>query len=148
MTYTTCLKHRLTNRQRSRRGASAVEFAFCAPILFLVVMAIIEFSRIYQLQQTARQAAYETARAAISPGATASNAQTQGQNLLRAIGVSNGTVALSPSTISATTMSVTATVTVNPLSNSWFLKFFATAQPFTAVATLDHENASLPDPNP
>jgi Flp pilus assembly protein TadG len=137
-----------STRQLHRRGASAVEFAFCAPILFVVVMAIIEFSRIYQLQQTARQAAYETARAAISPGATASNAQTQGQNLLRAIGVNNATVSLNPSTLSATTMSVTATVSVNPLSNSWFLKFFASAQPFVASATLDHENASLPDPNP
>lgn len=135
-------------RRATRRGASAIEFAFCAPILFLIVMAIIEFSRAYQLQQTSRQAAYETARAAISPGATASNATTQGQNLLRAIGVNNGSVTLSPSTISPTTMQVTATVTVNPLSNSWFLKFFATAQPFTATATLDHENASLPDPNP
>lgn len=135
-------------RRKPRRGASAIEFAFCAPILFVIVMAIIEFSRIYQLQQTSRQAAYETARAAISPGATASNALTQGQNLLRAIGVSNGSVTLSPSTISPTTMTVTATVSVNPLSNSWFLKFFASAQPFVATATLDHENASLPDPNP
>lgn len=137
-----------TFRHRSRRGASAVEFAFCAPILFVIVMAIIEFSRIYQLQQTSRQAAYEAARAAISPGATAANAQAQGVNLLRAIGVSNGTVTINPSTISPTTMSVTATVTVDPLSNSWFLKFFANAQPFVTSATLDHENASLPDPNP
>jgi Flp pilus assembly protein TadG len=131
---------------RVRRGASAVEFAFCAPVLFVIVMAIIEFSRAYQLQQTSRQAAYETARAAISPGATATSAVSVGNNLLRAIGITNGTVTLNPSTISSSTMSVTATVTVNPLSNSWFLKFFVNAQPFVATSTLDHENASLPDP--
>lgn len=139
---------RKSSRQVARRGASAVEFAFCAPVLFLIVMGIIEFSRAYQLRQTSRQAAYETARAAISPGATAANARAQGENLLRAIGVNGGSVTLSPSTISSTTMSVTATVTVDPLANSWFLKFFASSQPFTATATLDHENASLPDPNP
>jgi Flp pilus assembly protein TadG len=142
------MKRTSRRRQSShlRRGASAIEFAFCAPVLFVIVMAIIEFSRVYQLQQTSRQAAYETARAAISPGATATSAVAQGDNLLRAIGITNGTVTLNPSTISSTTMSVTATVTVNPLSNSWFLKFFVSAQPFVATSTLDHENASLPDP--
>lgn len=143
--------YRATGRrstQRLRRGASAIEFAFCAPVLFVIVMAIIEFSRVYQLQQTSRQAAYETARAAISPGATASNAIAQGDGLLRAVGITNGSVTLNPSTIGPNTMTVTATVTVNPLSNSWFLKFFVNAQPFVATSTLDHENASLPDPNP
>jgi Flp pilus assembly protein TadG len=134
-------------RSHRRRGATAVEFAFCAPVLFVVVMAIIEFSRIYQLQQTSRQAAYETARAAIAPGATAAEAKKQGEQLLRAIGVKDGVVELEPATITPSTMSVTATVKVTPLSNSWFLKFFATGRPFVASATLDHENASLPDPS-
>jgi Flp pilus assembly protein TadG len=135
-------------KKHARRGASAIEFAFCAPVLFLIMMGIIEFSRAYQLKQTSRQAAYEAARAAISPGATAASAQAQGENLLRAIGINSGTVTITPSTITPSTTSVTATVTVNPLANSWFLKFFASSQPFTASATLDHENAMLPDPNP
>jgi Flp pilus assembly protein TadG len=49
-------------RPKGERGAVAVEFALVAPILLLLVAAIIEFSYFYNLQISVTQAAREAAR--------------------------------------------------------------------------------------
>lgn len=51
-------------RTRRDRGAAAVEFALIAPILFLLVFAIISFGFMLSFRQTLSQAATEGARAA------------------------------------------------------------------------------------
>ena len=55
----------------SRAGATAVEFAIVAPIFFLIMLASFEFSRLNVIRHTADNAAYEAARHAMVPGATA-----------------------------------------------------------------------------
>jgi Flp pilus assembly protein TadG len=57
--------------RRNRRGASAVEFALVAPVLFLLVFGIIEFGRMIMVQQVVINASREGARAAIIEGVTA-----------------------------------------------------------------------------
>jgi Flp pilus assembly protein TadG len=49
-------------RLRSERGASAVEFAFIAPLLILLVLGIAEFGRAFQVQGTLSAAAREGVR--------------------------------------------------------------------------------------
>ena len=49
-------------RKKDEDGAVAVEFALIAPILLLLIVAIIEFSYFYNLQISVTQAAREAAR--------------------------------------------------------------------------------------
>ncbi|MEZ2390742.1 TadE/TadG family type IV pilus assembly protein [bacterium RCC_150] len=49
-------------KNKGERGAVAVEFALVAPILLLLIVAIIEFSYFYNLQISVTQAAREAAR--------------------------------------------------------------------------------------
>ena len=52
----------MRQRLRSERGASAVEFAFIAPVLILLVLGIVEFGRAFQVQGTLSAAAREGVR--------------------------------------------------------------------------------------
>ncbi len=119
-----------------RNGAAAVEFALTVPILTLFLFAALEFGRYNMLQQTAGNAAFEAARACIVPGATASNGQTAGQNILTAVGISGGTVSISPATITTTTTTVTATVTVPITSNLWLTPLFCKSTSTSKTCTL------------
>ena len=56
-----------------RTAAVVVEFAICAPILFLFFFASLEFSRVNMIRQSVENAVYEGARRGIVPGATAAN---------------------------------------------------------------------------
>lgn len=57
-----------------QRGASAVEFAFVFPILFLLVYGVIVYSYVYVIQQSITYGAQQSAEAAVAvnplPGAT------------------------------------------------------------------------------
>ena len=53
--------------RQSRRGATAVEMAFVAPLLFVFVFGLIEFGRIVMVQQTVVNAAREGCRIASLP---------------------------------------------------------------------------------
>ncbi|WP_314191519.1 TadE/TadG family type IV pilus assembly protein [uncultured Arthrobacter sp.] len=58
-------------RRASERGAVGVEFALLAPVLIMLLLGIMEFSRAYNVQTTLTNAAREGARAmAINNNAT------------------------------------------------------------------------------
>jgi TadE-like protein len=57
-------------RSSRRRGTAAVEFAFVAPIVFVLVFGMIEFGRAIMVQQIITNAAREGARVAILSGTT------------------------------------------------------------------------------
>lgn len=65
MFFTTLIRHPHSPKRQRRRGASAVEFALVAPVFFLVVFALIEFSRILWVQQALTNAAREGSRKAL-----------------------------------------------------------------------------------
>ncbi len=123
----------------SRDGAAAVEFALTAPILFLFLFASLEFGRYNMIQQTASNAAFEAARACIVPGATASNGQTAGQNVLNSVGIKGATVTISPATITISTTTVTATVTIPVTSNLWTAPVFCKSTSISKSYTLTCE---------
>jgi len=52
--------------KRRQRGASAVEFAFVFPILFLLVYGVIVYSYVYVLQQSITYSAQQSAEAAVA----------------------------------------------------------------------------------
>ncbi len=56
----------------SRRGSAAVEFAFIAPLFFLLLAGIIEFGTAFRVQHSLSATARQGARAAIIDGSTSS----------------------------------------------------------------------------
>ena len=114
--------------KRGRTGAAVVEFAIVAPILFLVIFGIIEFGRLFMVQQILTNASREGARRAILESSTAAEVQTVVNDYLSGSSVSGATVTVSPAAISSLGFGDPVTVSVSvPFDNvswlpsSWFL---------------------------
>lgn len=74
-----------TRRRRkgaARLGATAVEFAIVANILFIMILACLEFARMNMVRNLAQDAAYFAARHAIVPGATNSEAVEEADRIM------------------------------------------------------------------
>ncbi|PQO36547.1 TadE/TadG family type IV pilus assembly protein [Blastopirellula marina] len=109
-----------------RSGAAVVEFAFAAPILFVFILACVEFGRLTMIRHTADNAAYEAARYAMVPGATSSEAIEKATQLLASVGARNVEVAVDPEVLAPETETITVTVRVPVTSNSWVVpKYFS-----------------------
>lgn len=102
-----------------RTGAAIVEFAFAAPILFLFILACVEFGRLTMIRHTADNAAYEAARYAMVPGATSSEAIVKATQLLASVGARNVEVDVNPQVLAPETETITVTVRVPITGNSW-----------------------------
>ncbi len=110
---------RIQQPSRSRGGVALVEFAIVFPIVLLVFAGMIEISRILLLQHSADTAAYEGARSAMVPGATAAEASQASQTLLRAVGLKSFAVTVSPTEIQEDTPLITVRVEIPIQSNAW-----------------------------
>ncbi|MBO1267217.1 TadE/TadG family type IV pilus assembly protein [Arthrobacter cavernae] len=104
-------------RPKGERGAVAVEFALVAPILLLIIVAIVEFSFFYNLQISVTQAAREAART-MAVTNDSGKAQAAGVAGAPSISLSPGNVGLSGSCSPGAT--VEATVTFNAPSLTGF----------------------------
>ena len=71
----------------SRQGATAVEFALVAPILFLVIFACIEFARMMMTVAMIEQSAFEAARHVAVLGSTAAEGETLVREELALLGI-------------------------------------------------------------
>jgi len=84
----------MLHRLRTDRGAAAVEFAFIAPVLVLLVVGIAEFGRAYNVQNSLSAAAREGVRVmAIKNDATM--AQDAAINAAPSVALARGDVAVS-----------------------------------------------------
>jgi Flp pilus assembly protein TadG len=125
--------------QRNRRGAAAVEFAITAPIFFLFLLAAFEFGWMNVLRHTADNAAYEAARAAMVPGATAADATTKANSILKIVRARNAKVTITPSVITTSTKSVTVDVDIPMSSNALVLPRFTSKTVLHSESTLRTE---------
>src|SRR3954462_9404815 len=107
---TTRSQYRFT--QPVRRGVALVEFALTVPILFLFVLAAFEFGWLNVLRHTADNAAYEAARAAMVPGATAAEAIAKANSILHVVGARQATVTVTPTSITNETEQVTVAIDI------------------------------------
>ena len=127
------------NQKRDRRGAVIVEFAICAPLFFLVLLALFEFSWLNVIRHTADNAAYEATRVAMVPGATAAEAVAEANRILGAVGTRGASVTVSPATIETDTTEVTVEITVPVDSNSLVVPAFTGGRNIQAKSTLRTE---------
>jgi Flp pilus assembly protein TadG len=144
------MKHLLTpnrrlccNRRRdARTGAVAVEFAITAPIFFLFLLAAFEFGWLNVMRHTADNAAYEAARTAIVPGATASEALAKATSLLNVVGARNATINITPTDITNSTTQVTVAVDLPMSSNGLIVPRFTGNTVLHSESTLRTERST------
>lgn len=108
-----------TARVSRRHGAVMVEFALILPVILFSFACMIEISRVLLLQHTADTAAYEGARDAMVPGATASNGINAANELLTAAGLKATSVTVTPTVIEETTPLITVLVEIPVNQNFW-----------------------------
>src|SRR5690348_15480260 len=103
------------------RGAVLIEFAFIAPIFFLMVLGLIEFGRAMMVQSQLTAAAKAGARAGSFDGSQSSDVTTAVNNYLSSAGISGASTTCSPSPPSSAYpgQNVTVTVTIPYSSVSW-----------------------------
>lgn len=126
-------------RSTDRSGTTTVEFALVAPVFFLVIFSMFEFSRLNVIRHTADNAAYEAARVAMVPGATAAEAITEANRLLDMIGTQGAVVTVNPSTLALSTTEVTIAIDIPLDQNGWVVSKFTAGQTLHAEATLRTE---------
>jgi Flp pilus assembly protein TadG len=131
-----------SSRNRAcRRGAAAVEFALTAPIFFAFLLAAFEFGWLNVIRHTADNAAYEAARTAMVPGATAAEAQSAANAILSIVGARGATVTITPSTLTPETEEVTVQVDVPLNSNGLIAPRFTKNKTLSTSSTLRTERA-------
>lgn len=133
---------RIARNKRSRRGAAVVEFAIIAPLFFLLVLGIIEFSRMLMVKEVLINAARGGAREAILAGATDTNVQTTITSYMSAAGISGFSWSVSPdestSPGSGTAMTITVTEPCATVSWTGFMNWFS-GQSLSASVVMIHE---------
>jgi Flp pilus assembly protein TadG len=135
---------RLTNKRRkqhAKRGAVAVEFALTVPVFFLFLLAAFEFGWLNVMRHTADNAAYEAARAAMVPGATAADATAKANSILKIVGARNAKITITPATLTTATKTVTVAVDLPMNSNGLIVPRFTSKTTLHSQSTLGTERA-------
>ncbi len=122
-----------------RHGAVSVELAIVAPLVFLFIFASVEFGRLNMLHHAVDNAAYESARQCMVPGATVAEATTVAQQHLGIFGVTGATIQVTPSSITEDTEQITVLVTVPMDQNSWIAPTFSGGAQVQSSSTLRTE---------
>ncbi len=121
----TLLRKRRGSNQHHRAGATAVEFAIVAPVFFLLLMASFEFSRLNIMRHTADNAAYEAARHAMVPGATAAEAVARANSVLNVVGTRGATVTINPLALGPGVNEIIVTIDIPMDQNGWIVPRFS-----------------------
>lgn len=132
-------KKRRLLQKRLRAGATAVEFALVAPVFFLFIAAAFEFGRLNIMRHTADNAAYEAARIAMVPGATAAEAITEANRILNIVGTRGATVTVNPATLGPDIDEITVSIDVPLDQNGWIAPKFSSGKVIRAQSRLKTE---------
>ena len=133
----------IVKRQRGnaqeRTGALTVEVALCLPILLMVLFGGFELCYTNMLIHSTESAAYAGARVGIIPGATPDRIRAEAGASLRAVGIKNFTVTVTPNVIQNDTQKVTVDIAVPFRANTSFPAFYVNDPTFRGSCTLTRE---------
>lgn len=122
----------------SRSAATTVELAIVLPVLFFLVFAAVEFSRLNMLKHLAGVAAYEGARHGIVVGATVSEVEARVHEIISNCVSSPATVTTTPTALSDVTTDLSVHVSVPVSGNFWIIPAFVSG-PVTSECTIKTE---------
>jgi Flp pilus assembly protein TadG len=88
------LKLSIQFSRNNRRGAAVLEFAFVAPLLFFLILGMIEFGRLMMVKQLLTNNAVVGARRAVLPSATDADVIAVVNNFCAAEGISGQTTTI------------------------------------------------------
>jgi hypothetical protein len=91
------------------------------------------------IRNTMRNACFEGARRGSLPGASADEARGAAQAVLDAVGIKQGQITVSPSTITDATPSVTVSISVPLNANAWVTPHFTKGGKLKRSCELDRE---------
>ena len=127
-------------RRKKSRGVAAVEFAFAAPALFVVIFVCTEFARISMMRNLANSAAYEAARTSIVEGATRAEALEEANRILARLGTKGANIEVNDGNeIDSSTSQVTVFVEIPLEENSFFFPLAYAGKYVNAECTLNTE---------
>lgn len=119
--------------RKQRRAASVVEFAFVAPLLFVMVLGLIEIGRACMVTELLTEAARQACRQSIIEGTSATAVQNAASNYLNSVGVNGETasVIVNDQPVGSTSLQtvpayteITVVVTVPSSSVTWVPTLF------------------------
>jgi Flp pilus assembly protein TadG len=139
-----CTRRRAAFRLQRRSGAATVELALCLPVVFILVLGMMETCNVVFVRTRMLSATYEAARLATRPTTSSSKAATSAQvttycsSLLTQLGIHGATVTLSPTDLSTLTPLTQVTLTVTaPLNQNAITSYVLTnALTISAQVTL------------
>lgn len=113
--------------------------AITLPILFLFVFTCVEFARMNVIRHSVDNAAYEAARRAIVPGATAADAESVARSILATVGTKGVSVSVTPAQIRLDTPEVRVDISVACDQNGFITPVFFRGKQLTGRSTLRRE---------
>jgi len=133
-----------------RRGAAAIEFAVVAPVLFLIIFGLIEFSRMVMMQQSVTEAAQLGCRkAALATTNTSTKVETAVREYLESVilnpaAANSARINISPSNLAYLTpgTQISVEVQVDFADVSWLpgnLLGLAGTEVLKSTSTLERE---------
>jgi Flp pilus assembly protein TadG len=125
-----------------RKGAAVVEFAVVAPVLFLLLLGMIECGRMIMVQQSLTTAVREGARTAVIEGNSSSVAKSAVESFLAGTGITGTNVTVTPSNTGSVAhgQPITVSVSVPFTKVSWLAHpFFFGSKTLTSTATMRRE---------
>lgn len=93
------------------------------------------------IRHTADNAAYEAARHAMVPGATAAEARSKAFSILNLVGARGATITINPATIDESVDEITVTVDVPLSQNGWIAPKFTSNKTIRAESRLKTERS-------
>jgi Flp pilus assembly protein TadG len=105
------------------------------------LLAAFEFGWMNVMRHTADNAAYEAARAAMVPGASAADATAKASSILKIVGARGAKISITPAAITPSTKEVTVDVDVPMSSNALVLPRFTSKTILHSESTLRTERA-------
>ena len=121
-----------------------MEFALVAPLLFMVILGMIEFGRMSMVQQVITNASREGARRGVLDGATTSEVTTAVKSYLTGASVKDATVTVTPNPPNSAGFGEPVTVTVSVPFNkvTWLPKpMFLSGKTLTAQSIMRRESS-------
>jgi hypothetical protein len=130
------------SKPQNRQGATAVEFALTAPLVFMLLFGSLELGHANMMYHTAEAAAYEGARKGIIPGATAADCVAAANDLLAITRTRGATVTVVPSTLTSSDEKLTVQIEIPYSRNSITVPFFTRSLTIRRECTLSRERSN------